>query len=161
VQWEAVSAVSTAFAAAVVAAAALLAYFQLRSMAHARHLDAMLSAFEELGRPKMGEAREILYHLPDCTGRTFADLSPSQAAAADLVRRAYDKIGYLVHRKIVPGDYVLDMYDVTVIRCWGKLRPMIMAERTPQRHPGYMIYFEKLADQAEKYRSRKRLPPLD
>jgi len=71
--------------------------------------------------------------------------------AVNMIRADFDEIGLLVTNKIIPIDMFMKIHVDTVILCWKALAPHIVEQRKLREFPEYMINFEKLFEEAEKY----------
>ena len=139
----------------VVIAGALFAGIQLRQEAKSRHLQVLVTVFENIrSRDVVGAWRTVL-GLPD--GFVLKDISEGEREAAFLVFNAYGRLGMLLalgavnERDIFP-DPALSRQSIEV---WEKVKTSLRQPR-PDRGPlqeaiPNAIYLEQLAAQAQDY----------
>jgi len=95
--WTILSAISTAVGAITIVVASILALSQLREMAKARFLEALIKLFEELNAPEARAARAFVFQeLP-------SDPTEINGIARKNVETVYnqlDFVGFLVENKL-------------------------------------------------------------
>ena len=69
----------------------------------------------------------------------------------------FNEVGALVKKGLVSTNLFLDVYWNITLRSWNASRIIIQKRRTSRNYNEYMINFEVLANDAEKYKN-KRFP---
>jgi len=77
-------------------------------------------------------------------GRTLDKLTKVQWHHASQASNAFDRVGFLVHHKLVP-IHLLEGYKYLIYRSWIVLEAFILANRSSRNEPSYQFYFEYLA----------------
>jgi len=148
--WTVLSYVSTAIASLALIIALLLSYRELREMARARSLDALLEVFKNLTSEDMSESRRyVLTHDLPLPGKA----TPEAYEHMHKVWVSLDNLGLMVHFGMLPKRIALPMFYAQAIGGWNKLQQHIRYEKTA-REPCYQIYFKEFHDLSRQY-SRK------
>ncbi len=175
--WEALTAISTAFTGLVFLLTVVYAARQLRVMneqskAMAAQLDhlrrstqlsGVLAIFEEWQTPALRDAYTFVM-----TG--FAECMKDQQFHAEAVERVPDaerhkeltvlrdgeRIGTLVKTGLLDDDALLEYSGFYMSEIWRRLEPLVFEQRQVSRAPGLWENFEYLATRAKQYVERKR-----
>lgn len=138
------------------------AAYQLREAARSRQLYATTQLLTEIGTPKIREARwYVLYELP--RDFKFPDLDKDKKDMIGSVAVAYDRVGYMIFEKLMPGKALFDFHGQDIGLVWDKIQPFIKycrEEASPIR-PKYCEHFRRLAkewlpDMKKKYVDKSR-----
>jgi hypothetical protein len=161
VSWEAVTALSTALTALVIAATVIVGYRQLRltgsqieHLRRATQLEGTLKIFDELDSAKLRDAwRFVLTELPmrmrdpifrsEVSGVGLA----SEAKHKELyVLREFEKVGTYVNQGLIDGDLVYDYFLPPIMISWEVLDELgiVPRQREAMGEPKLWENFEKL-----------------
>jgi D-glycero-D-manno-heptose 1,7-bisphosphate phosphatase len=140
--WTALSSISTAIASLVVIIALLLSYREIREMARARSLDALLEVFKSLTSEDTSISRRyVLTHDLPLPG----EAPPEVYEHMHKVWVSFDNLGLMVHFEMLPKRIALPMFYGQAIKCWNKLEQHIRYEEYI-RKTWYQIYFKEFYD---------------
>jgi len=146
--WEAITAIATLIAAAAFILTVLVGARQLRAtnaqldhLRMAMQLEGTLKIFEELAAPEFVDAlrfvrTDLSERLQDQAFReelTRPGAANPSAHKELIVLRQFEKIGTLVHHRLIDADTLYDFNCHEYISAWANLRPAltIMRQRTP------------------------------
>ena|ERR1700682_3663511 len=165
-QWEAVSAISTAFTGLVILLTVIVgvrqaraALDQIRESRQATQLDGMMRIFEQFDDERFVRARQYIMSelaermkLPDFENylRTTrgAELPWSYALLT------LERMGVYVHTGLLDGDPFYYHTANTIILVWKCLRPLVELQRRVQDNPYLWKDTEYLAAEAANYARR-------
>jgi len=145
--WNMISAISTAFMAFVVLIAAILAVLQLREISRSRAVSAFMELSRFLQREEIRKARGILINIPK--DRNLEDWSVEEREAAEKASHTYDVAGIMVFKKLIEEDLIVNEWRDSIIKCWEAAEPMIMEYRKG-RGEDFWDAFEMLYERAKK-----------
>jgi len=144
--WNMISAISTAFMALVILITAIFAVLQLREISRSRKVTAFMNLSQFLQREEIREARRILIGT---SGKNFEDWSKEEIEAAEKACSTYDVAGIMVSKKLIEKDLVVNEWRDSIIKCWEAAKPMI-EEYRKKRGKDFWDDFEKLYKEAMK-----------
>ena len=144
--WNTISAISTAFMALVILITAIFAVLQLREISRSRKVTAFMNLSQFLQREEIREARRILIGT---SGKNFGDWSKEEIEAAEKACSTYDVAGIMVSKKLIERDLVVNEWRDSIIKCWEAAKPMI-EEYRKKRGKDFWDDFEKLYKEAMK-----------
>jgi len=148
--WAIISSIATALGFIIISITAVVALFQFIEMNKTRTLEAFFRALDELSTPDSSEARRYVYNhelpAPD-------QIIPGTDIYTTLykVYLPFDKVGLMLHQKLISEKFVMEMYGESIIIIWKKLKPHILAERRRTQRERYQMYFEELYQRSVKY----------
>jgi len=160
VDWVVIASIAQTIEAIAVVAALLYAWQQVREARRGSDLGAMWEIFNELSSEEMNNARKIVYQnwkLYQQLGEGQGlDAIPTEARHnATKVANNLNRIGYVVHKGLIPEDLLLDNNRYVIARSWKALKPYVKhlrKEREDAGERGFMEYFEHLATRvSDKY----------
>ena len=150
--WNAVSAISSVANTIIVLVAAIFAVRQIKEAAKARYISVLFEMFRDMHQDRASADRQFIY------SNTFDDYktcSPEDQVRIERVINLYQRIAYLASKKLVPSEFILDMYSGTYKSVWQKLGNYIETRRTATKVANYAKAFEEFAKQAIEYRFNK------
>ena len=124
----------------------------------------LLEIFRILRTPENRNGRKKLYEIfIDYTKTKNSNLFMSNKKIIDQIQGDFDEIGFLFQKYILDKNLFFEIYSDTVRRIWISLRLPIEQEqnRRLENDPSgskFLLYFEKLASDAKKYRDTMNLP---
>lgn len=169
--WEALTAISTAFTGLVILLTVLFAARQVKALneqsnamaaqlehlRRATQLNGTLAIFDEIGAPEIAESyRFILNDFPErMKDERFRAEALQRAPDVSvhkevLMLRHLERIGTLVKNGLVDADVLLDFMAAFIRDNWHQLRPLALEQRKLY-DPQLWENFEHLANLAEAY----------
>jgi len=131
-------------------------YFQSRQ----RKFVGLIEIFKLLNGKEQREARAMLFEAYRKYKVTGNDSIFDDEFYKEYVNRTisdFNEVGALVKKGLVSTNLFLDVYWNITLRSWNASRIIIQKRRTSRNYYEYMINFEVLASDAEKYKN-KRFP---
>jgi hypothetical protein len=131
-------------------------YFQSRQ----RKFAGLIEIFKLLNGKEQREARAMLFEAYRKYKETGKDSIFDDEFYKEYVNRTisdFNEVGALVKKGLVSTNLFLDVYWNITLRSWNASRIIIQKRRTSRNYNEYMINFEVLANDAEKYKN-KRFP---
>jgi hypothetical protein len=131
-------------------------YFQSRQ----RKFAGLIEIFKLLNGKEQREARAMLFEAYRKYKVTGNDSIFDDEFYKEYVNRTisdFNEVGALVKKGLVSTNLFLDVYWNITLRSWNASRIIIQKGRTSRSYYEYMINFEVLASDAEKYKN-KRFP---
>lgn len=131
-------------------------YFQSRQ----RKFAGLIEIFKLLNGKEQREARAMLfeaYRKYKVTGNASIFDDEFYKEYVNRTISDFNEVGALVKKGLVSTNLFLDVYWNITLRCWNASRIIIQKRRTSRNYYEYMINFEVLAGDAEKYKN-KRFP---
>jgi hypothetical protein len=154
--WDAMTAISTAIATATVVGALVYAGIQIHEAQKTRKMQAFASILEQLGQEKEREARRyVILKFPE--GETdLGKLSDEDRIKVESVLACFDRVGFFVSKKFIPEAYVADLIGVSIVRCWKKLSSYVRERRDDDTKvtgmkSDYVRHFEALEEMVRKH----------
>ena len=157
--WEAISAISTAFTAVVIAVTALLGIYQLAQLRAQRRDAAAIELMHSLQDTTFARAFRLIFLQPDTM--SAADVvagGPELEEAAMILAFRFETIGLMVYRGTISFQLVDELIGGATIEIWNRLSGWVVATRIERGWPMYCEWFQWLA---ERFAARGRLdrPP--
>lgn len=143
--WEMISAISTAAMTLIILFTAFYAAFQLREIKKSRKLTAFVSLSEFLQEESTRKARGVLLKS---SKKGFNNLSEEDKKAAEKACSTYELAGIMTTKKLIDKDLILKWRD-SIIKCWEAAKPMVIEYRK-SRGRDYCDSFEKLYEMAKR-----------
>jgi hypothetical protein len=131
-------------------------YFQSRQ----RKFAGLIEIFKLLNGKEQREARAMLFEAYRKYKVIGNDSIFDDEFYKEYVNRTisdFNEVGALVKKGLVSTNLFLDVYWNITLRSWNASRIIIQKRRTSRNYYEYMINFEVLASDAEKYKN-KRFP---
>gem|GEM_PF-1583819 len=131
-------------------------YFQSRQ----RKFAGLIEIFKLLNGKEQREARAMLFEAYRKYKETGNDSIFDDEFYKEYVNRTisdFNEVGALVKAGLVSMNLFLDVYWNITLRSWNASRIIIQKRRISRNYDEYMINFEVLANDAEKY-SKRRFP---
>jgi hypothetical protein len=169
--WEALSAVSTAFTAGVMLLTVIYAArqvgaaneqsraltAQLEHLRRATQLDGTLAVFDELFSPDFLAAYRFVltdYDELRTDARFYAEAleraPDTEKHKERQVLRHMERIGTLVRNELLDAEVMIDFAEDMVRQTWRKLKPLALEQRQILGDPHMWENFEFLADEVER-----------
>lgn len=129
-------------------------YFQSRQ----RKFAGLIEIFKLLNGKEQREARAMLFEAYRKYKETGNDSIFDDEFHKEYVNRAisdFNEVGALVKKGLVSTNLFLDVYWNITLRSWNASRIIIQKRRGSRNYDEYMINFEVLARDAEKYKKRR------
>jgi len=129
-------------------------YFQSRQ----RKFAGLIEIFKLLNGKEQREARAMLFEAYRKYKETGNDSIFDDEFYKEYVNRTisdFNEVGALVKKGLVSTNLFLDVYWNITLRSWNASRIIIQKRRISRNYDEYMINFEVLANDAEKYKNRR------
>lgn len=129
-------------------------YFQSRQ----RKFSGLIEIFKLLNGKEQREARAMLFDAYRKYRETGNDFIFDDEFYKEYVNRTisdFNEVGALVKKGLVSTNLFLDVYWNITLRSWNASRIVILKRRISRNYDEYMINFEMLARNAEKYKDRR------
>lgn len=128
-----------------------IVYFQSRQ----RKFAGLIEIFKLLNGKEQREARAMLFEAYRKYKETGDDSIFDDKSYKEYVNRTisdFNEVGSLVKKGLVSTNLFLDVYWNVTLRCWNASEVIIHKRRKSRNYDDYMISFEALAINAERYR---------
>ena len=154
--WNALTAISTASYAVLFVIALVIAWIQTSALIKNGKLQMVITIFTELKAQDFIDKRRYIYDdLPEST----EGIEPSQLKAhflkVEAALSAFDRVGYLLRERHIDAEPILENYWASVWRCWKKSKNLIAWAREQRGQKDYFGNFEHLFHLSENYRVQK------
>jgi hypothetical protein len=129
-------------------------HFQSRQ----RKFSGLIEIFKLLNGKEQREARAMLFDAYRKYRETGNDSIFDDEFYKEYVNRTisdFNEVGALVKKGLVSTNLFLDVYWNITLRSWNASRIVILKRRISRNYGEYMINFEMLARNAEKYKDRR------
>ena len=129
-------------------------YFQSRQ----RKFAGLIEIFKLLNGKEQREARAMLFEAYRKYKETGDDSIFDDEFYKESVNRTisdFNEVGALVKKGLVSTNLFLDVYWNITLRSWNASRIIIQKRRVSRNYDEYMINFEVLATDAEKFKKRR------
>ena len=155
IDWNIITAISTAFMGLVILVAAIVAVRQLKEIRRSRQLDAFTNLIQFVQREDIREARAIL--MEELSKKDFTDWSKDEIKQAEKACHTYDSAGIMWLRKYIDRklDVAKEWHD-SIVKCWEAACPMITKYRG-ERGDDFWYYFEELYKKAKKHEEARKI----
>jgi hypothetical protein len=128
-------------------------YFQSRQ----RKFTGLMEIFKLLNGKEQREARAMLFEAYRKYKETGNDSIFENEFYKEYVNRTisdFNEVGALLKKGLVSTNLFLDVYWNITLRSWNASRIIVQKRRISRNYDEYMINFEVLANDAEKYKNR-------
>lgn len=146
--WNMITAISTASMVLIILVTAIFAVIQLREIKKSRKVTTFISLSQFLQEKDTRKARGILI---GASGKKFNDWSIEEIEAAEKVCSTYDVAGIMLSKKLIEKD-LLKEWRHSIIKSWEAAKPMIIEYRKI-RGKDYWDDFENLYRMAKKIKT--------
>jgi hypothetical protein len=129
-------------------------YFQSRQ----RKFSGLIELFKLLNGKEQREARAMLFEAYRKYKETGNNSIFDDELYMEYVNRTisdFNEVGALVKKGLVSTNLFLDVYWNITLRSWNASRIVILKRRISRNYDEYMINFEMLARNVEKYKNRR------
>jgi len=134
-----------------VLAALIYGWQEIKHARQESRLDSLWNIHSELSAEPQRQARRSVYKhrqmfasLPDKPEELY-NIPEDVLSSAHSVGNTFNRIGYMVHLGLIPGEIILGGYATIIARSWIVLEPFVRVVRTERLEPGFQSYFESLA----------------
>lgn len=155
---------SIALASAGVIAGVIYYILDIRHQAKIRQTDLVMKLYSEMGSNEYLEAYPKFLSLEFKDYKDFQDKYPmntfrvSEAAVSySMYCYFFEKVGLLLHRKLIDIELVDDLFSIAIKLYWEKVRPIVEGIRKEANLPQYWEWFEYLYNEMKK-REQKLQP---
>jgi len=154
--WDALPIIISAVSASGLITLAVVAKKQMEKAERVRNMQAYALVLEQLGEEQEREARRYVIKQFPKGKKTLDDLPDSERIKVENVLMSFDRIGFLVSKKLYPANYIADFIGLPILRCWDKLSAYVQQrrqddERDTQVKSTYAQYFEALVEIVRQY----------
>jgi hypothetical protein len=105
-------------------------------------------------------AAQMMWELrPGMSGPELRAEGPGTIGAVHNVGVIYETLGVLVHRRIVPIDFVEDVMGGAILYMWTVAKGYVEAERVRQARPSVYEWWQWLAERLEERAPREKSVP--
>ena len=153
--------ISAVVAAAGVIVGVVYYVLDMRNQTRKRQTDLVMKLYSELGSKEYIEAYPKFFLLEFKDFEDFQDkyprekFTPSEAGTAyNMYCYFFEKVGLLLHRKLIDIELVDDLFSIAIKGCWEKVRPIVEGIRKEHNIPQYWEWFEYLNNEIEKREQR-------
>ncbi|MBV8638115.1 MAG: hypothetical protein JO322_08510 [Candidatus Eremiobacteraeota bacterium] len=153
--WEAVTALSTAFTGAVILVTAMVGIVQLRQLREQRRDSAAIELMRSLQDTTF--ARSFRMVLAPPASEPLARNADLEEAEMILAFR-FETLGLLVYRGAISFDVMEELVGGAVITMWKRLEKPICDTRTEKEWPGYCEWFQWLAEHLDERGRLQQVP---
>ena len=178
--WEALTAISTAFTGVVILLTVVFAArqvkvlneqskamsAQLEHLRRATQLAGTLAIFDEIMTPEIADAtrfvqNEFVERMKDERFHAEAlERAPDWTVHKEVyIFRHFERIGTLIKNGLVDSDVLLDFMGLFIRDHWSRLGPLALEQRKMRGEPSLWENFEYLAALAEADAKKKREAP--
>ena len=148
IDWNAVTAVSTALMSLVVLVSVIYIARQLRELQASNYFQAFAHLREMLQAPGLPESRRMVYNSAPGTIDLSSEGNPH--AAARNVCRTFDTLGTMVRQRMIPKRMAIDLWGDALVRTYRILGPSLEKYRKQVDRPGLWVNYGWLAGEAER-----------
>jgi hypothetical protein len=153
--WEAVTAMSTAFTGLAIVVTAIVAIGQFRGQAAQRRDAASVELVRSLQDGLFVHAFQTVFSAPvDVSLADLRKLGPECEEAARLLSFRFEMLGVLIHRGTISFEVTEELVGGAIVSVWQRFRLVTKEIRETQNYPVYMEWFQWLAERLEE---RERL----
>ena len=157
--WDALTAVSTAASALVVLVAGAVAVYQLREGRRASQFDATQRMVDRIIDPRFNRAvRYVLDELPkrmedpeyrgELERARGWDIDPDRHPEVVVLARL-EEVGIYLRHRLLLGDALLDFNGQLILQAWGPLKPVVDLQRKAYNYPELWSSAEYLYERAK------------
>ena|ERR1700730_164597 len=177
--WEALTAISTAFTSLIILSTVLFAARQVKAandqskamsaqlehLRRATQLQGMLAIFDEIMAPDLMDSYRFIMTDFEMKMREEAFRAEALQRTPDLtahkelpLMRHFERIGTLVKNDLIDVDVVLDFMGLFILDIWRHLEPIVVEQRRLQKQQSLWENFEYLGRKSAVRVARTRGP---
>jgi hypothetical protein len=157
--WEALTAISTAFTGLVIVATAIGAFMQIRQLREQRRDIASVELVRTFLDNDFVHAFDLVMSVPEgLSADELRGRGPEYLGAVRTVAIRFEMVGALVYRRTVSFYVTEEVCGGATVAVWHRLKALVEAQRIERTHPLDMEWFEWLADKFEKRRYVTQTP---
>ncbi len=157
--WEALTAVSTAFTACVILVTALVGVYRLRQLREQRRDTASIELMRSLQDTAFARAFLFVLSLPEeISAADLRERFSELQEAVQILAFRFETIGLLVYRGTISFEVVEDLVGGAVVSVWHRLKGVTLRTREEKDWPMYCEWFQWLAEQLEKRGRLRQMP---
>ncbi|MBV8423616.1 MAG: hypothetical protein JO349_00380 [Candidatus Eremiobacteraeota bacterium] len=157
--WDAVTAVSTAFTGVVIALTAAVGMAQLRQLGIQRRDAAAIEMVRSLQDVELTRSWGIVLAMPACESYDeLRNRGDDYNSAARFLAVRFVMLGLLVHRNVVSFDIAKDLTGGICLAAWARLRAAVPEMRRQLGNPALFEWFQWLAERFENAGKLKQPP---
>lgn len=157
--WEAVTALSTALTGAVILITAVAGVAQLRQLRAQRRDTAAVELVRSFQDVTFAQVFPLIISLPlGLSASELRSLGARHEEAAQILGMRFELLGVLVHRRAISFDVAQDLTGGACIGIWHRLKGAVTDLRQEQGYPMYFEWFQWLAEQFEKHGKLRQTP---
>lgn len=140
---------------------AIFTVMQLRHLEKHRNIEISMKLFEWAETDRLRKAFRWMDRK--YTFKNYADFKLLEEKDVETIEYPsevtsfFEQVGFLVEKKFVDLDVVVDRLGHYVVLNWRKLEPWVMAMRQEKRDPTYGEHFHRLYNQTVKYMQKRCL----
>jgi hypothetical protein len=140
--------VSIAVASASVTVAAIYYVWQIRHQTRMRQTDLVMKLYSEAGSKEFLEATHTFYYQ-DFKKMEDIGSKPSLWVAYQTHCMFFERVGILLHRKLIDIDLIDDLFSIDIKHVWEKVKPLVEENREGDMK-AYYEWFEYLYNEMKK-----------
>jgi hypothetical protein len=149
--WEALTAISTAFTGLVIVATAIGGFVQIRHLREQRRDSATVELVRTFQDSDFVRAFDLVTSLPESlSADKLRERGPEYLGAVRTVAIRLEMVGALVHQRTISFEVTEEVCGGATVAVWRRVKALVEAQRTEQNYPIYLEWFEWLAEQFEK-----------
>ena len=147
--WNMITAISTAFMASVIFLTAIFAAYQLKEIKKSRNFAAFMSLCQLIQREDVRTARGILFKTSE--EKKFEEWSENEIKEAEKACWTYDFLAMMIFADLMEkdlSDFIVNSWQRQIIKTWKAAEPMIHKYQD-ERGKDFWGSFEKLYKKAK------------
>lgn len=146
INWNAINTITNIVMTIIIFVSARFAYNQIKEMKKQRSLSNVIEQFDKLNDIRTISTRRLIYGL-----NSIVSLDKNKEAIDQIEQflNILNQVGFLMSRDYLPKNPTLEMFYITVLRCWYKLQEFIIEKR--KERGIYMYHFQWLVEESLKY----------
>lgn len=157
--WEALTAISTALTGLVILATAIGGLIQIKQFRDQRRDTATVELVRVFQDSDFVRAFDAVMSLPEgASADQLRECGPEYLQAVRTVAIRFEMIGALVHGRTISFKVTEEVCAGAAVAVWRRLKAFVEAQRIERNHPLDMEWFEWLAEQFEKRRYPTQTP---
>ena len=149
--WEALTAISTALTGLVIGATAIAGFVQIRQLREQRRDIAAVELVRTFQDAEFVRAFHLVMALPE--GLSADELRKRGSECLGAVRTMasrFEMVAGLVYRRTVSFEVTEEVTGGATIAAWHRIRALVEAQRREQNYPMYLEWFQWMAEQFER-----------
>lgn len=157
--WEALTAVSSALTGVVILATAIGGFVQIRQLKEQRRDIASIELVRIFQDSEFVRAFDVVMAVPEgLSAEKLRERGSEYLGAVRTVAIRFEMVGALVYRRVISFDVTEEVCGGATVAAWHRLKDLVKAQRIERNHPLDLEWFEWLADQFDKRRYVTQTP---